>query len=248
MSAAEPRQRRNQERRANIARRFSRLLAQSLRSEDFTRMISEKQKTLTAAKPQGSPPITPEPAPSPRLWASAWARPLADAITLTRTRKYHASKGTFLPCWKRGHFHFALTKQSLFLRRSGESPYYIPQKGDSMADQSTTEPPDAQGVIGSGELRSSRAVRTGLIIRPKLGIKAVQYAVVEGVALFEGDIVLGTDQEVAVQSESLRAAARGEVAMGVVITGSQYRWPNCSIPYDIDPGLPNQNRVTDAIA
>src|SRR4051794_18441174 len=109
MSAAEPRQRRNQERRANIARRFSRLLAQSLRSEDFTRMISEKQKTLTAAKPQGSPPITPEPAPSPRLWASAWARPLADAITLTRTRKYHASKGTFLPCWKRGHFHFALT-------------------------------------------------------------------------------------------------------------------------------------------
>src|SRR4051812_2017412 len=72
-------------------------------------MISEKQKTLTAAKPQGSPPITPEPAPSPRLWASAWARPLADAITLTRTRKYHASKGTFLPCWKRGHFHFALT-------------------------------------------------------------------------------------------------------------------------------------------
>jgi len=33
-----------------------------------------------------------------------------------------------------------------------------------------------------------------------------------------------------------------------VITGSQYRWPNCSIPYDIDPGLPNQNRVTDAIA
>src|SRR5436305_13548455 len=71
-------------------------------------MISEKQKTLTAAKPQGSQPITPEPAPSPRLWASAWARPLADAITLTRTRKYHASKGTFLPCWKRGHFHFAL--------------------------------------------------------------------------------------------------------------------------------------------
>src|SRR5947209_12858563 len=53
MSAAEPRQRRKQERRANIARRFSRLLAQSLRSEDFTRMISEKQKTLTAAKPQG---------------------------------------------------------------------------------------------------------------------------------------------------------------------------------------------------
>jgi hypothetical protein len=124
MPAAEPRQRRNQERRANIARRSSRLLAQSLRSEDFTRMISEKQKTLTAAKPQGSQPITPEPAPSPRLWASAWARPLADAITLTRTRKNHASKGTFLPCWKRGHSHFALTTARLSCQRKIEMSYF----------------------------------------------------------------------------------------------------------------------------
>src|SRR3954466_3087540 len=123
MSAAEPRQRRNQERRANIARRSSGLLAQSLRSEDFTRMISEKQKTLTAAKPQGPQPITPEPAPSPRLWASAWARPLADAITLTRTRKNHASKGTFLPCWKRGHSHFALTCNRRWLPEQGEYSY-----------------------------------------------------------------------------------------------------------------------------
>jgi hypothetical protein len=36
--------------------------------------------------------------------------------------------------------------------------------------------------------------------------------------------------------------------MGVVRSGSQFRWPNCVIPYDIDPGLPNQNRVTDAIS
>src|SRR3954463_7019976 len=135
MPAAEPRQRRNQERRANIARRSSRLLAQSLRSEDFTRMISEKQKTLTAAKPQGSQPITPEPAPSPRLWASAWARPLADAITLTRTRKYHASKGTFLPCWKRGHFHFALTcvtvpwKILIFLDILPDNPRRVRMRG-----------------------------------------------------------------------------------------------------------------------
>src|SRR3954452_14494295 len=108
MPAAEPRQRRNQERRANIARRSSRLLAQSLRSEDFTRMISEKQKTLTAAKPQGSQPITPEPAPSPRLWASAWARPLADAITLTRTRKYPRLKGDILTLLEKGTFSFCL--------------------------------------------------------------------------------------------------------------------------------------------
>src|SRR4051812_16637125 len=108
--AAEQRQSRDQDRRAKGARRSSRLLAQSLRSRDFTRMIAERQKTLVRSQQQGSfEPITPEPVPSHRLWASAWARPLADAITLTRTRKNHVSKGTFLLCRKRGHFHFALT-------------------------------------------------------------------------------------------------------------------------------------------
>ena len=34
----------------------------------------------------------------------------------------------------------------------------------------------------------------------------------------------------------------------VAISGSQFRWPGCKIPYTIDPALPNQARVTDAIA
>src|SRR5436305_7147677 len=96
-------------------------LPTSLCSGDFTRMISEKQKTLTAFKLQGSQPITPEPAPSHRLWASAWARPLADAITLTCTRKQQPQKGTFFLCWKRGHFHFALTSADSFAARIAPS-------------------------------------------------------------------------------------------------------------------------------
>jgi Astacin (Peptidase family M12A) len=34
----------------------------------------------------------------------------------------------------------------------------------------------------------------------------------------------------------------------VVIPGDQFRWPGCRIPFTIDPGLPNQARVTQAIA
>jgi hypothetical protein len=78
--------------------------------------------------------------------------------------------------------------------------------------------------------------------------KAVQYVVVDGMAMFEGDIVLGTEEQVARESEVLAAELRGEVASGVIITGAQFRWTNCQVPFDIDPALPNQNRVTDAIA
>lgn len=107
---------------------------------------------------------------------------------------------------------------------------------------------DSADVKGAGEFRSSPGVRTGLILGATFGIKPVQYAVVDGLAIFEGDIVLGTEDQVAAQTDHLRAATTGRVEMGVVRTGSQFRWPNCVIPYDIDPALPNQNRVTDAIS
>src|SRR4051812_26964747 len=61
---------------------------------------------------------------------------LADAITLTRTRKNHASKGTFLPCWKRGHFHFALTRSSSGLTAAplrGSFPYEFFQASGNLS-------------------------------------------------------------------------------------------------------------------
>jgi hypothetical protein len=72
--------------------------------------------------------------------------------------------------------------------------------------------------------------------------------VVDGDAIFEGDIVLGTAEQVERDSGMIKAEMRGEVASGVIISGTQFRWPGCTIPYDIDPGMPDQNRVTDAIA
>lgn len=102
-------------------------------------------------------------------------------------------------------------------------------------------------VKGQGEFRSTSKVQTALILGATFGIKPVQYAEVEGLAIFEGDIVLGAADQVAAQTLQLRQAATGQVAMGVVRSGAQFRWPNCEIPYDIDATLPNQNRVTDAI-
>ncbi|WMS85340.1 M12 family metallopeptidase (plasmid) [Bacillus wiedmannii] len=86
--------------------------------------------------------------------------------------------------------------------------------------------------------QNSTDIRTGIIILPS-GPKQVKYSVVDGLAIFEGDIVLGTVAEM----ENIMS---GEEGIG--ITGDQFRWPGGIIPFTIDSTLPNQQRVTDAIA
>lgn len=79
----------------------------------------------------------------------------------------------------------------------------------------------------------------------------VSYAVVEGLAVAEGDMVLGTVEEVEARTRQVEAQggpeAAGVRAQGVSISGAFYRWPNALVPYAIDAALPNQARVTDAI-
>jgi Astacin (Peptidase family M12A) len=100
----------------------------------------------------------------------------------------------------------------------------------------------------NGELRSSPDVVSGLIPGNTFGAKAVRYAVVDGLALFEGDIVLGTAEQAEQRTQELRDQLSGFTPAAVVISGAQFRWPGCQVPYQIDPALTNQQRVTDAIA
>ncbi len=93
-----------------------------------------------------------------------------------------------------------------------------------------------------GEVRTAIVSMNGRPPRP------IEYEVIDGQAVVEADIVLGSVEQVERESEILKAEMRGELASGVLITGSQFRWPNCKVPYTIDSGLPNQARVTDAIA
>jgi hypothetical protein len=80
--------------------------------------------------------------------------------------------------------------------------------------------------------------------------KTVTYYDVDGVAIIEGDIALGAVADIDAAMTEAREAVSTEpaIAFSVGITGSQFRWPGCRIPYEIDPNLPNQQRVTDAIA
>ena len=109
------------------------------------------------------------------------------------------------------------------------------------------------GMSGSGEVATSTDVRTGLIPGETFAAKEVTYAAIDGKAVFEGDIVLGTVDEVERFTEAVRnggaeaAVDRDAGLEGIVITGQKFRWSQGLIPFEIDANLPNQARVTDAI-
>lgn len=111
-----------------------------------------------------------------------------------------------------------------------------------MANKKSTRVPASRKPTVSGEFRSGPIAGTAFVNGATFSQKSVLYANVDGEAIFEGDIVLGSVQ--ALQQGASRDIAQRSIG----ITGSQFRWPNAVVPYDIDPGLPNQQRVTDAIA
>jgi hypothetical protein len=95
--------------------------------------------------------------------------------------------------------------------------------------------------------RSSGDVRTGYVSGNSFEMKPVKYGVVGELAIFEGDIVLGKVEHMERISNSVADPENMPVS-GVVITGDRFRWPKAVIPYVIDPGLVNPQRVTDAMA
>ncbi len=70
--------------------------------------------------------------------------------------------------------------------------------------------------------------------------RPVTYQVIDGMAIYQGDIVLGTAEELE------QAAAKGEKAS--VVSSSAWLWPGGVVPYTLDKELTNPQRVDDAIA
>lgn len=95
--------------------------------------------------------------------------------------------------------------------------------------------------------RSSDDVRTGYVRGIQaFTIKPVEYSVINDIAIFEGDIALGTAQAMDVirgevdgrqESPDGRPDADSLGLEGVTITGARYRWPGGLIPWTSTPAL-----------
>jgi hypothetical protein len=96
-----------------------------------------------------------------------------------------------------------------------------------------------------GEFRSGPVAGSTYVAGATFDRKSLLYAEVDGLAIFEGDIILGSVANLQAPAD---AGDGNIIQFSVGITGQQFRWPNAAIPYDIDPAMPNQQRITDAIA
>jgi hypothetical protein len=83
-------------------------------------------------------------------------------------------------------------------------------------------------------------------------MEPVQYAEVDGLAVVEGDMIIGTVKEMEARTNEIESwggpKLGGVRAQGVAINDIYARWPDAVVPYTLDPALPNSWRVTSAIS
>ncbi|MFN7932360.1 MAG: M12 family metallopeptidase [Bryobacteraceae bacterium] len=71
----------------------------------------------------------------------------------------------------------------------------------------------------------------------------VEHHVIDGYGVWEGDILIGRAEELQPYE-----GGKGADRQAFAISSSSARWTGGIVPYTIDPTLPNQYRITDAIA
>ena len=112
--------------------------------------------------------------------------------------------------------------------------------------------------MNEDEFLTSTIIKTGYITGETFDTKLVRYTVIDGKAVFEGDIILGTDSEIEsftkiidsrdiAQLEAAPQADITEPEAAVIISGGQFRWPDGIVPFQVNAGLPaNQIAAVNA--
>jgi Astacin (Peptidase family M12A) len=105
----------------------------------------------------------------------------------------------------------------------------LPAQG-SLPDTSEERAPDDE----SCWWRSSSETGIAYISGTTFDGKALEYAVVDGMAIFEGDIALGPAQSF---QAAAAPASLEDVQSGVAIVGNQFRWPGGIVPWRAQSAL-----------
>jgi uncharacterized protein (TIGR03437 family) len=74
--------------------------------------------------------------------------------------------------------------------------------------------------------------------------RPVTYRVMNGLAILEDDMILGSPDEL----EAADAAKTRPSRDALIIPDTRFRWTNATIPYRIDADIPNPQRIMDAVA
>ena len=90
-------------------------------------------------------------------------------------------------------------------------------------------------------------LHTGYIVNPDGSPRRIAYEERGGLAIIEGDIVVGPANEVATTPEAAVEKAQRVDAMSGALTSTGYRWPNGIVYYYIDPAISFPSAVTAAM-
>jgi hypothetical protein len=86
----------------------------------------------------------------------------------------------------------------------------------------------------------------------RMRMEPVKYAEVDGLAVVEGDMIIGTVKQMEARTREVESRGGPEAgsvrAQGVAINDIYARWPDAVVPYTLDPSLPDSSRVTGAIS
>lgn len=120
----------------------------------------------------------------------------------------------------------------------------------------TEEPREHKFTFPKGEwFRSSDQTRKGFIRGATFGEKEAEFSILDGLMVFEGDIVLGVVDDVKTArgtgivprdmpaADPATMSVRG-VEYGVAITGEEFRWPQGRVPFTINPTVPAATATT----
>jgi hypothetical protein len=112
-----------------------------------------------------------------------------------------------------------------------------------MSTTETRAPEQEAAAVSTDWFRSSDETRTGFLSGNTFDHKQVEYSVIDGMAIFEGDIALGPADQLEAEAEAVPSEVLP--VSGIGITGERFRWPGGLVPWTSEAGL--RQRVLDAI-